>query len=136
MPIIVQKTSFLASAGDVDMEIYLQRKGMVGFFSGEGFLMEKYSGTGLVFLEIGGSVQERTLGPGEKIIVNSGFVAAMDATCEMDIQQVRGLSNMLLGGEGLFNTVVTGPGRVWLQTMPINTLAMNLYSYMPHPSGS
>ena len=76
------------------------------------------------------------LAEGEKLIVDSGFVAAMEATCTMEIQTIKGLTNVLLGGEGLFNTVVTGPGKVWLQTMPINALAMNLYAYMPHPSSN
>jgi len=133
-PIIAQKTSFLASTEGVEMEIYLQRRAATGFFGGEGFLMQKYSGSGYAWLEIDGSVQERELAAGEKLVVDSGYVAAMEATCTMDIQTVQGLTNILLGGEGLFNTVVTGPGKVWLQTMPINALAMNLYAYMPHPS--
>ena len=135
-PIIAQKTSFLAATENVTMDIYLQKKLSTGFFGGEGFLMEKYSGSGYAWLEIDGSYQERTLEAGEQIIVDSGYVAAMDATCSMTIQQIKGFTNVVLGGEGLFNTVVTGPGRVWLQTMPINTFAMNLYNYMPHPSSN
>ncbi len=134
MPIIAQKTSFLAATESVNMDIYLQRRAATGFFGGEGFLMQKYSGSGYAWLEIDGSVQERVLAAGEQIIVDSGYVAAMEATCSMDIQTVKGLTNVVLGGEGLFNTVVTGPGKVWLQTMPVNALAMNLYQYMPHPS--
>lgn len=134
MPIIAQKTSFLAATESVNMDIYLQRRAATGFFGGEGFLMQKYSGSGYAWLEIDGSVQERVLAAGEQIIVDSGYVAAMEATCSMDIQTVKGLANVVLGGEGLFNTVVTGPGKVWLQTMPVNALAMNLYQYMPHPS--
>lgn len=132
--IIAQKTSFLAATEGVNMDIYLQQKSAAGFFGGEGFLMQKYSGSGYAWLEIDGSVQERELAAGEKLIVDSGYVAAMEATCSMEIQSVKGFTNVLLGGEGLFNTVVTGPGKVWLQTMPINALAMNLYAYMPHPS--
>ena len=134
MPIIAQKTSFLAATESVNMDIYLQRRAATGFFGGEGFLMQKYSGSGYAWLEIDGSVQERVLAAGEQIIVDSGYVAAMEATCSMDIQTVKGLTNVVLGGEGLFNTVVTGPGKVWLRTMPVNALAMNLYQYMPHPS--
>ena len=134
MPIIAQKTSFLAATESVNMDIYLQRRAAAGFFGGEGFLMQKYSGSGYAWLEIDGSVQERVLADGEQLIVDSGYVAAMEATCSMDIQTVKGLTNVVLGGEGLFNTVVTGPGKVWLQTMPVNALAMNLYAYMPHPS--
>ena len=135
-PVIAQKTSFLAATEGVNMDIYLQRKAAAGFFGGEGFLMQKYSGSGYAWLEIDGSVQERELAAGEQLIVDSGYVAAMEATCSMDIQTVKGFTNVLLGGEGLFNTVVTGPGKVWLQTMPINALAMNLYAYMPHPSSN
>lgn len=131
-PIIAQKTSFLAATEGVNMDIYLQKKLSAGFFGGEGFIMQKYSGSGYAWLEIDGSVQERILQPGEKLIVDNGYVAAMEATCTMEIQTVKGLSNVVLGGEGLFNTVITGPGKVWLQTMPINSLAMNLYVYMPH----
>lgn len=133
-PIIAQKSSFLASTENVEMEVYMQKKFSTGFFGGEGFLMEEYSGGGYVWLEINGACQERTLGEGEKLIISSGYVAAMDASCTMEIESVKGLSNIMLGGEGLFLTTVTGPGRVWLQTMPISTLAMNLYEYMPHPS--
>ena len=133
-PIIAQKTAFLASTEGVNMDIYLQRRAAAGFFGGEGFLMQQYSGNGYAWLEVDGAVQERELAAGEQIIVDSGYVAAMEASCKMDIQTVQGLTNILLGGEGLFNTVVTGPGKVWLQTMPINALAMNLYAYMPHPS--
>ncbi|MBR4163080.1 MAG: TIGR00266 family protein [Solobacterium sp.] len=135
-PIIAQKTSFLASTENVEMEIYLQKKGMVGFFGGEGFLMQKYYGSGYAWLEIDGSCIERTLAAGEQLIVDTGYVAAMEATCTMDIQQVKGLTNVVLGGEGLFNTVVTGPGKVWLQTMPVSNLAMSLYAHMPHPTSS
>ena len=134
MPIIAQKTSFLAATEGVNMDIYLQRRAATGFFGGEGFLMQKYTGSGYAWLEIDGSVQERVLDDGEQLIIDSGYVAAMEATCSMDIQTVKGFTNVILGGEGLFNTVVTGPGKVWLQTMPINALAMNLYAYMPHPS--
>lgn len=130
-PIIAQKMSFLASTEGVNMDVFLQRKIAAGFFGGEGFIMQKYSGAGYVWLEIDGAVQERELAAGEKLVIDSGFVAAMEATCSMDIQQVKGLSNVVLGGEGLFNTVVTGPGKIWLQTMPISALASSLYQFMP-----
>lgn len=133
-PIIAQKASFLCATPDVNMDIFLQRKAGVGFFGGEGFLMQKYSGSGYAWIEIDGNAELRELEAGQKLIIDSGYVAAMDATCSMDIVSVKGLANVVMGGEGLFNTVVTGPGRVWLQTMPISTFAMNLYSYMPHPS--
>lgn len=133
-PVIAQKTAFLASTPGVNMDIYLQHRAGTGLFGGEGFIMQKLSGQGYAWLEIDGSVQERELAAGEKLIVDSGYVAAMEATCSMEIQSIKGFTNVLLGGEGLFNTVVTGPGKVWLQTMPVNALAMNLYAYMPHPS--
>lgn len=130
-PIIAQKTAFLAATNNVDLDIYLQHKVSAGLFGGEGFIMQKLSGNGYAWLEIDGSLQERTLEAGEKLVIDSGYVAAMEATCQMEIQTVKGLKNMFLGGEGLFNTVVTGPGNVWLQTMPISSFAMNIYNYIP-----
>lgn len=132
-PIIAQKTAFLAATANVNLDIYLQHRVGAGFFGGEGFLMQKLSGEGYAWLEIDGAVQERELAAGEKLVVDSGYVAAMEDTCTMEIQTVKGFTNIVLGGEGLFNTVVTGPGKVWLQTMPVTSLAMNLYAYMPHP---
>lgn len=134
MPIIAQKSSFLASTESVQMDIYLQKKISTGLFGGEGFIMQKYSGSGYAWLEVDGAVQERELAAGEQLVVDSGYVAAMEATCSMEIQTVKGLTNVVLGGEGLFNTVVTGPGKVWLQTMPVSALAMSLYAFMPHGS--
>lgn len=133
-PLIAQKTSFLAATPGVNLDIYLQHKAMSGFFGGEGFIMQKVTGDGYAWLEIDGAVQERELAAGEQLVVDSGYVAAMEATCSMEIQTIKGFTNVVLGGEGLFNTVVTGPGKVWLQTMPVTALAMNLYAYMPHPS--
>ena len=130
-PIIAQKSSFLASTDDVQLDIYLQHKAGAGFFGGEGFLMQKISGSGYAWLEFDGAIEERVLEADEKIVVDSGYVAAMEASCSMEIQTIKGAANVLLGGEGLFNTVVCGPGKVWLQTMPINALAMSLYAYMP-----
>ncbi len=131
-PIIAQKCSFLASTSGVNMDIYLQKKLAAGFFGGEGFLMQRFTGNGYLWLEMDGAVEERELAAGEKLIIDSGYVGAMEASCTMEIQQVKGLTNVLLGGEGLFNTVVTGPGKVWLQTMPVSALAMSLYQFMPH----
>ena len=130
-PIIAQKSAFLAATSGVNLDIYLQKKLGAGLVGGEGFIMERISGSGYAWIEIDGSAQERTLAAGEKLVVDTGYVAAMEATCSMEIQTVKGMTNILLGGEGLFNTVVTGPGKVWLQTMPINQFAMALYSYMP-----
>lgn len=123
MPIIAQKGAFLASSPATQMDIYLQKKLSAGFFGGEGFIMQKFSGTGMVFVEIDGAAVEKSLAPGEKLTVDTGYVAAMEATCTMEIQTVKGVANILVGGEGLFNTVVTGPGKVWLQTMPLSNMA-------------
>ena len=135
-PIIAQKTAFLAATPGVNLDIYLQHRVGAGFFGGEGFIMQRLSGDGYAWLEIDGAVQERELAAGEKLVVDSGYVAAMEASCSMEIQTIKGFTNIVLGGEGLFNTVVTGPGKEWLQTMPVTALAMNLYNYMPHPSSN
>lgn len=126
MPIVAQKKSFLAGETSVYLDIFFQKKPGAGFFGGEGFIMQKLSGSGYAFLEIDGAVEERVLQPGEQMVVDSGFVAAMEATVKMDIEMVKGLTNIAFGGEGLFNTVLTGPGRVWLQTMPISSFANSL----------
>ncbi len=129
--IVAQKRSFLASEMGVNVETHFQKKGAAGFFGGEGFIMQKFSGQGNVFLEVDGSTVEYQLQPGQTIIVDTGSLAAMDASVNMDIQMIKGLGNMLGGGEGLFNTVLTGPGRVWLQTMPVSSLAGALIPYLP-----
>lgn len=104
---------------------------MTGIFGGEGFIMNKLSGKGTVFIEIDGATVEYDLAPGQQIIVDTGYVALMDATCTMTTQSVPGLKNKVFGGEGLFNTVVTGPGKVVLQTMPISAIASSLVTYLP-----
>lgn len=128
--IVAQKSAFLASSETVNYELFFQKKFGAGLFGGEGFIMQKFSGYGMLFLEIGGSVVEYELSAGESILVDTGYLAAMDSTCSVDIESVKGIGNALFGGEGLFNTKVTGPGHVWLQTMPIMTLASNLSRYM------
>lgn len=130
-PIIAQKGSFLASTPNVQMDIFLQKKIGAGLFGGEGFIMQKLHGSGYVFIEIDGATELKELAAGEQLIVDTGYVAAMDASCSMDIQTVKGFANIVAGGEGLFNTVVTGPGRVWLQTMPISSLASAIARYIP-----
>ena len=131
-PIIIQKGAFLASIGELQNEVYFQKKIVGGFFGGEGFLMRKISGNGMVFLEIDGSAIEYVLAPGQKKIIDTGYLAMMDASCSLDIVTIKGVKNILLGGEGLFNTVITGPGTILLQTLPVNQLAMTLSSLMPH----
>ena len=129
--IIAQKTAFLAREESVNMSIYFQKKFGSGFFGGEGFIMQKFEGKGMVFLEIDGSIKEYDLAPGESIILDTGYLAAMTETVKMDIVTVKGVSNVLFGGEGLFNTKVTGPGHVWVQTMP----KYKLLSLIPRDNG-
>ena len=129
--IVAQKSAYLASSPDVDLSIFFQKKVGAGFFGGEGFIMQKLSGSGIAFLEIDGSTVEYDLAAGESILVDTGYLAAMDATCSVDIETVKGIGNALFGGEGFFNTRVSGPGHVWLQTMPAYALAGALHPYIP-----
>ncbi len=129
--IIVQKSGFLASTEGVQLSIFFQKKLGSGFFGGEGFIMQKLSGQGIAFLEIDGSVVEYELGSGESMIIDTGYLAAMDDTCSMEIVSVPGIKNKLFGGEGLFNTVVHGPGRIMLQTMPISHVAGAISPFIP-----
>lgn len=121
--IIVQKSAFLASESGIELSVFFSKKIGAGLFGGEGFIMQRLSGTGTAFVEFDGHICEYNLEAGQSIIVDTGHIAAMDATCSMDIQTVSGVKNILLGGEGLFNTIITGPGKVMLQTMPINAVA-------------
>lgn len=129
--IIVQKTAFLAAEAGVQLSTHFSRKIGAGFFGGEGFIMQRLSGHGLAFAEFDGHVVEYDLAPGQSIVVDTGYLAAMDATCSMDIQVVPGVKNMFFGGEGVFNTVVTGPGKVYLQTMPISAVAGVIRPFIP-----
>ena len=129
--IIAQKSSFLAGTEGVDLSIFFEKKMGSGFFGGEGFIMQKISGSGLVFLEIDGSVMEYDLEAGQQMVVDTGYLAMMDDTCTMDVASVKGAKNMIFGGEGLFNTVVTGPGKIVLQTMPINSVAGAIIPFIP-----
>ena len=132
---VLQKSAFLASTDGVELSIHFNKKLGAGFFGGEGFIMQRLSGTGMAFVEIDGELVEYTLEPGQKLIVDTGNVAGFDTTVDIDIQQVPGLKNKLFGGEGLFNTTLTGPGRVWLQTMPISGIAQSVAPFLPS-SGS
>lgn len=129
--LIVQKSGFLASESTVELSVHIQKKLGAGFFGGEGFIMQKLSGHGTAFVEFDGAVMEYDLAAGQSIVLDTGYLAAMEATCNMEIQQVAGLKNKLLGGEGFFNTVVTGPGKVYIQTMPINKVAGAITPYIP-----
>ena len=130
-PVVAQKASFLAATSGVELSVFFQKKAAAGFFGGEGFIMQKLSGRGLAFLEIDGSAVEYELQAGQQLIVDSGNLAMMSDTCKMDIRTVKGMKNMIFGGEGLFNTVVTGPGRVTLQTMPLVNFAGTIATYIP-----
>ena len=128
--IIIQKRAFLCATEGVDISVYFRKKLGAGLFGGEGFIMQKITGPGTAFLEVDGYCQIYDLAPGEKLVMDTGSLAAMDDSCEMEIQQVEGLKNIVFGGEGLFNTVVKGPGQVVVQSMPIQKLAQSLGPYL------
>lgn len=132
---IVQKSAFLAAQSGVDISIHFSKKIGVGLFGGEGFIMQRLSGNGIAFVEIDGELIEYELQAGQQIVVDTSNVAGFTPGVQMEIRQVPGMKNMLLGGEGIFNTVLTGPGRVWLQTMPISNVAMSIRPYIPTGNG-
>ena len=134
--IIVQKSGFLAMEKGLDLSVFFQKSLGRGFFDGEGFIMQRISGEGTAFVEIDGYCKEYTLAAGESIIVDTGYLAAMSETCTMDIQTVKGIKNALFGGEGIFNTRITGPGKVYIQSMPIINTAQRLIPYLPQPSSN
>ncbi len=128
---IFQKSAFLAGEMGIQLSVFFNKKFSAGLFGGEGFIMQRISGQGTVFAEFDGHVVEYELQPGQQIVVDTGHLAAMTASCNMEIKSVPGVKNMLFGGEGVFNTVISGPGKVWLQTMPISNVAGALRPYMP-----
>ena len=128
---IFQKSAFLAAEMGVQLSVFFNKKFSAGLFGGEGFIMQKVSGQGTVFAEFDGHVVEYELQPGQQIVVDTGHLAAMTAGCTMEIKNVPGVKNMLFGGEGVFNTIINGPGKVWLQTMPISNVAGALRPYIP-----
>ena len=129
-PIVVQKSAFLAAEQGVELSVFFQKKVGAGFFGGEGFIMQKLSGRGMAFAEVDGELVEYQLARGQQIIVDTGNVLGFEPTVSIDIRQVSGAKNVLFGGEGLFNTVLTGPGRIWLQTMPISSVAGAIQPYI------
>ena len=129
--LICQKSAFLSSYGNIELSTFFNKKIGAGLFGGEGFIMQKITGNGIVFLEIDGSLKEFNLKENQKLILSTGYLVSMDETCAIDVQTVKGLKNIILGGEGLFNTVITGPGRVVVQTMPLPKLANCIYPYLP-----
>lgn len=129
--IIIQKSGFLAMERTLDLSVHFQRRFGAGLFGGEGFILQRVSGDGLVFIEIDGYCKEYELSVGESIIVDTGHLAAMSESCTMEIQTVKGIKNKLLGGEGFFNTKITGPGKVYIQSMPISKTAEAIIPYLP-----
>ena len=132
---ILQKTAFLAAEPGVELSIHFNKKLGTGLFGGEGFIMQRLSGSGVAFAEIDGELVEYELREGQQIVADTGNVAGFTAGVKMEIQQVPGMKNKLLGGEGLVNPLLTGPGRVWLQTMPISSVAASIRPYIPTGNG-
>ncbi|MDV0446483.1 hypothetical protein MsAg5_03220 [Methanosarcinaceae archaeon Ag5] len=133
--LIAQKQALLAMEKTVNMEMHFRKKIGVGFFGGEGFIMQRFTGNGHVFLEIDGDVVEYELKAGEKMYIEQSHLAAMDSTVTFDIETVKGAKNILFGGEGLFLGTITGPGKVWIQTMPMSGLIDIILSRIPPSNG-
>ncbi len=133
---IIQKQAFLCAEPTVELSTYWQKKAAAGLFGGEGFIMQKVSGSGSAFLELSGSIVEMELAAGEKIKVDTSHVAYFESACGYDVETVKGFKNVLFGGEGLFLTVLTGPGKVYLQTMTARDLAQKIIPYIPRQSSS
>ncbi len=133
--LICQKDSFLCAAKGVSLGIAFQKRMGVGFFGGEGFILQKLEGDGMVFFHAGGTLAEKKLAPGEIIRVDTGCIAAMQPSVDFDIQYVGKLKTALFGGEGMFFTRLTGPGKVWLQTLPFSRLANRILAAAPRAGG-
>jgi uncharacterized protein (TIGR00266 family) len=133
--IIVQKDAFMCAEKSVDMDMHFRKRLGTGFFGGEGFIMQRISGPGLAFIEVDGEVVEYELQAGQQLKVDTGHLAAMESSVDFDVTMVKGFRNILLGGEGLFLASVRGPGKVWLQTMPMSKLAQKVAQFMPQVGG-
>ena len=133
--IIVQKDAFMCAEKSVDMDMHFRKRLGTGFFGGEGFIMQRITGPGLAFIEVDGEVVEYDLQPGQQLKVDTGHLAAMEAGVDFDVTMLKGFRNILLGGEGLFLASVRGPGKVWLQTMPMSKLAQKVAQFMPQTGG-
>lgn len=129
--IVAQKSAFLAGSERIELSTFFHHRIGSGLFGGEGFIMQKLSGNGIAFLEFDGYIKEYELAPGQQIVIDTGYLAAMTPTCQVEVRTVPGVKNMLFGGEGVFNTVVSGPGKIWLQSMPIAQMANTLRPYFP-----
>ncbi len=132
--LICQKDAFMAAEESVTLELYLRKKLGAGFFGGEGFILQKITGPGTAWLEIAGEVRSYTLAAGETMKVDPGHIALYEPTVQYDITRVSGVKNMLFGGEGIFLATLTGPGRIWLQSMPLSNLASKIARYLPKKS--
>ncbi len=132
--LICQKDAFMCAEDSVKLETHFRRKLGAGFFGGEGFVLQKVTGPGTVFVEIPGEAREYTLAAGEVMKVDPGHIAMFEPTVSYDITRVKGVTNIFFGGEGLFLAALTGPGRIWLQSLPLSNLAAKLYQYMPAKS--
>lgn len=133
--LVCQKDAFLCAARGVSLGIHFQKKVMTGLFGGEGFIMQSLDGDGWVFVHVGGTVVERELAPGEVLHVDSGCVAAMTATVDFDLERAGSIKSMIFGGEGVFFAKLTGPGKVWIQSLPFSRLAGRIYAAMPQGGG-
>jgi len=133
--LVVQKDAFMCAEKGVDLDIHFRKRLGAGLFGGEGFIMQRITGPGLAFVEMDGEVVEYTLGPGELLRVDTGHVGILEPSVSFDVEIVKGFKNILLGGEGLFLATLRGPGRVWLQTMPMMNLAKKIGEYMPQTGG-
>ncbi len=133
--IIMQKHSFLVAEKTVELSIAFNQKLGAGFFGGEGFILQRFTGPGLCFAELDGEIIEYELAPGQTMSVHPGHVAMFEPTVNFNISMVKGFTNILFGGEGLFLATLTGPGKIWLQTMPMMQLAEAIAHYLPHSGG-
>ena len=132
---IVQKDSFMCAEKSVDVDMHFRKKLGAGLFGGEGFVLQKLTGPGMAFVNFDGEIVEKTLGPGEVLRVDTGHVAMFEPTVSFDVEMIKGFRNLLLGGEGLFIATLRGPGKVYLQTMPLDKLARKIVQYMPKTGG-
>ena len=126
-----RKETFLCAESSVTLDIAFQQRLGAGFFAGEGFVMQRVTGPGMVFLDLSGEVVEKVLSPGERLHVHAGHIGMQEPSVDIDIRMMRGFRNILFGGEGLFLATLTGPGKVWLQSMPIINLAEEIARYLP-----
>ena len=134
-PILCQQRSFLCAEESVNYDIVFQKRLKAGFFSGEGFILQKLSGNGMAFIEIDGECVEKYLAPGEVLKVETGSVGAIEESVDLNIERIKGFRNMFLGGsEGIFLTTLTGPVKIWLQTMPVQSLTGEIYKYFSSDS--